>query len=467
MAAATIPEQVIGLPLFVPSGNNFFSLAAGAMPNGDDCLNILGATSNDALAIQRCSTTGTLGMIFGNALTTGDDYAMTFWIRVTDPGTPTGKLFTCKDYQGAYVTGSVGGGGSSLDRWWVAISESSGLCVLTFNRRQSRDAIHTRVLGTFTYGMWHMVTLNVAYGGAVNVLTLDAYVDVLPGTTGNVTATGAFSVPMVGNPHFAIGGFASGFDGVNANVQLGKVAFFDHVLTLAQRTTLYDLMMPVSQSGLEGWYDASDLTTLTLSGSEVTQWADKSGYLRHLLREATYTGPDSGVRTRNGRNVLDFATPDHFDNLVGSASSYSLFVVFAQDTTAPASPDGTSRLVYWGNAGAEHGLRISGTAAQLIATAGGGTSVTASAHTLGAWRLATAENGGAGVGTLSLRQNSAAIGTADVLGAPLNGGGRVGSGPIAQRPFDGAIAEIRIFRPRLTSAHRAGVEADLTTKWAL
>lgn len=248
MAAATIPETITGLPFFVPSANNFFSLSVGGLPNGDDCLNVLGATNNDVLAVQRAVITGDLGTaIGGNALNDAtDDFSMTFWLKATDPGAPTGKLFSCKDWAGTYATGSLGGSGVALDRWWIVASESGGNLVLTYNRRQSRDGIHARALSSITYNAWHLCTFTVAWDTgtpAVNRLVMGSYLDDGVGTTGTVSVSGAFSAPLVGYPHFAVGGYVSGFDGPNFNCELGKITFWDHALTLSERQSLYGAMM--------------------------------------------------------------------------------------------------------------------------------------------------------------------------------------------------------------------------------
>lgn len=55
-----------------------------------------------------------------------------------------------------------------------------------------------------------------------------------------------------------------------------------------------------------GWYDASDLSTITESGGLVSQWDDKSGNGYHLVQLSGSAQPTTGVETQNGLNVLDF-----------------------------------------------------------------------------------------------------------------------------------------------------------------
>lgn len=56
------------------------------------------------------------------------------------------------------------------------------------------------------------------------------------------------------------------------------------------------------------WYDPSDASTITTSGSSVTQASDKSGngYTLSVIT-ANKTGPTIGTRTLNGLNVFEFA----------------------------------------------------------------------------------------------------------------------------------------------------------------
>ena len=63
--------------------------------------------------------------------------------------------------------------------------------------------------------------------------------------------------------------------------------------------TFVERFIPTSISGLRLWLDGSDLTTFTLSGTTVTQWADKSG----LGNNTTATGGTS-TYTSNAINGL-------------------------------------------------------------------------------------------------------------------------------------------------------------------
>lgn len=49
--------------------------------------------------------------------------------------------------------------------------------------------------------------------------------------------------------------------------------------------------LPISRDRLAFWYDASDASTITLNGSNVAQWDDKSGNNRHLLQATASRQP--------------------------------------------------------------------------------------------------------------------------------------------------------------------------------
>jgi hypothetical protein len=218
---------------------------------------------------------------------------------------------------------------------------------------------------------------------------------------------------------------------------------------------------PTDVSGLTAWYDASDTGSLTLSGSEVTQWNDLSGNGFHLTRIDTNTGPDSGTRTKNSLNVLDFSGGKRLgNNGLASTSSYSIFVVCVQDST-PGSPFIATIAYFQG--GTEHGIRTTSTKAEMVSTAGGAVVVQATAYTNGNWRQLYGSHDG---GNIALRQNASAIGTSAVPGAPASNPFRVGAYANGSRALDGGIAEVLIYRTVLTNGSDIDdIEAYLDTKW--
>lgn len=79
------------------------------------------------------------------------------------------------------------------------------------------------------------------------------------------------------------------------------------IIASSQRSTSAPL--PVT-TGLKAHYDASDTATISLSGSEVTQWNDKSPNGFNLTQGTSARRPSSGVNTLNGKNVITFGGDD-------------------------------------------------------------------------------------------------------------------------------------------------------------
>ena len=59
-------------------------------------------------------------------------------------------------------------------------------------------------------------------------------------------------------------------------------------------------------AGYSLWLDASDTSTITVSGTSVTQWTDKSTNAYTFSQATGSLQPKSGTRTINSKNVLDF-----------------------------------------------------------------------------------------------------------------------------------------------------------------
>lgn len=72
----------------------------------------------------------------------------------------------------------------------------------------------------------------------------------------------------------------------------------------------------IDNYSLFAWYDASDTSTLTVSGGVASAWADKSVNNRDLTA-ASGQRPGSGSLTQNGLNVLDFDS----DKFVGASAA--------------------------------------------------------------------------------------------------------------------------------------------------
>lgn len=95
---------------------------------------------------------------------------------------------------------------------------------------------------------------------------------------------------------------------------------------------------PTDIAGCVGWWDADDATTITATGSDVTQWDDKSGAGHHFVQASAGKYPQTGTATINAKNVLSFdGTADSmsvasFAGLNGSADM-TMFAVIESSAT--------------------------------------------------------------------------------------------------------------------------------------
>lgn len=78
------------------------------------------------------------------------------------------------------------------------------------------------------------------------------------------------------------------------------------------------------ETSLELWLDAEDTSTITLNGSNVTQWNDKSGNNRHATQATASNQPL--LSTINNRQALSF---DGADDVMESVSSFQLGAQFS------------------------------------------------------------------------------------------------------------------------------------------
>jgi hypothetical protein len=95
-----------------------------------------------------------------------------------------------------------------------------------------------------------------------------------------------------------------------------------------------DLWTP-SRLSTSLWYDAADSSTITVSGSTVSQWNDKSGNAFHISQTTDASRPVLTTNAQNGRNVItfdgvnDILFTDVSAGLTGS-TSVSIISVFRQ-----------------------------------------------------------------------------------------------------------------------------------------
>ena len=239
-------------------------------------------------------------------------------------------------------------------------------------------------------------------------------------------------------------------------------------LTQAKNIWPFD---PKAIGGLACWYDASDSTTVTLSGSNVTQWRDKSDNAYHLTVPGGLTGPTQ--TTYNSLNVMNFSSQGLINATTNIIFGYShcIFLVYFSPATSPtraiSMDNGTTfvNLVYT-NVSYRGYTNSFANVTPLSNTSG----VFTDGFVPSTWQM-TSISVTPDVGNRSqmLFKNGASqrngnhamafTGTVPAL--------NIGYSTINNERFSGQIAEIIMYRSGLVDADRSAVETYLARKWNL
>lgn len=234
------------------------------------------------------------------------------------------------------------------------------------------------------------------------------------------------------------------------------------------------------------WLDANDASTITLNGSTVSQWSDKSGNNRHVSQATTANQPTYLSTGFNGKPALSFDGVDDFmpmNNVLAignsQAASLSSFAVF-NFSSAPA----VNRFVFRGGAGGSPSLNTDyavfvGSADSLYRF-GTGSSTDSTAWQVLPTPLASADqlifsgvmaasSGTTGTkasymnGTLRASGNYAIKGpaaTEAAIGALINAGA-------GSAFFQGNMTEVIMTTSALSTQDRQRTEGYLAHKWGL
>jgi len=217
-------------------------------------------------------------------------------------------------------------------------------------------------------------------------------------------------------------------------------------------------------AGLQLWLDADDSDTITLNGSTVSQWNDKSGNDYHVSQSTASNQPTYTASALNSKSVVRFDGNDELTNgsatPVGGSTNRTVFVVFNStagsiaygvvlgDSTSNGQSFGISREIA---VRVHNGNRVWSTGAinsthSIVTIVLDGTSTT----DLSAWK-----NGS------SLTASSTSAQTINTAAGIIVGNGTVGGN------LTGDVAEIIVYNSALSTSDRQSVESYLSTKWGI
>lgn len=232
-----------------------------------------------------------------------------------------------------------------------------------------------------------------------------------------------------------------------------------------QGSKRYSGFDPRTVGGCGLWLDAADPAVFTLSGSNVTEWRDKSGNLRHAtaFNSPVYSSTTGSV-TLNGTNQY-FTCPN---------ASYRPITIFAVVTYIGTAGSTILRKGYATGTSFEFSIDIQSATTlryYLITSTSGVVAVTPTVTTTRGRQLygLTYDNA-----TAVAYQNGVSVGTASGVGPMFTGSSLLFLGVTpdnANNPlveyFTGSLHELILFTTAPTTSQRQQVEGYLARKWGL
>jgi hypothetical protein len=226
--------------------------------------------------------------------------------------------------------------------------------------------------------------------------------------------------------------------------------------------------LPVT-ANLELWLDANDSSTITLNGSTVSQWDDKSGNDYHVSQGTASNQPTLTSSVLNSKNVLRFDGGDWLENLVatpvGGSTNRTIFIV------ANYTGSSIDYLFYLGTASNSPSFgSVFGISQETAVRVSNGNRIWATS--VGSdHMILTISLDGTNITDVSAWQNGTALTISSTLGTQtINTSSRfyVG-GPTATvgNLLEGDIAEVIVYSSALSTSDRESVESYLSNKWGI
>jgi hypothetical protein len=221
------------------------------------------------------------------------------------------------------------------------------------------------------------------------------------------------------------------------------------------------LWTPAQLPGLSLWLDADDASTITLNGSTVSQWNDKSGNARNASQATAANQPTRTLNGLGGRTVLTFDGVNDFLNATLTLTNFSVGIVgtLTVNTAIIYYPLGFGTPL----SGGSNGVSVGGTNFTQRAALNGATSLlTNETVTLNSPYLITA-HAQTGNRLISFNGQTPATDTNSQSISAV----RIGQRSDNFWPYAGPIGEIVITNTALSTTDRQRLEGYLAWKWGL
>jgi hypothetical protein len=221
---------------------------------------------------------------------------------------------------------------------------------------------------------------------------------------------------------------------------------------------------PTNYSGLKLWLDASDTSTITLNGSDVSQWDDKSGTGNHATQGTAANQPEYVTSAQNGLNGVRFdGVAEHMvttNTLTTTDETVVIVANYDSGATGDRSPLGADIQGY--------SLRDRGGTMEWIVT-GFTEGVDALRNTTPDWGTTATVVTGFRSQTdniMTLRKDGTQSETTTHTGGNLSGVKMtIGTRSAALELWQGDILEIVQYSTRLTLAQILVLESYMSAKW--
>lgn len=243
---------------------------------------------------------------------------------------------------------------------------------------------------------------------------------------------------------------------------------------------------PTDISGCVAWFDASDATTVTMSGANVTNWIDKATAAASKVGGAgglTVSGTAPTIGSQNGLNTIQFGGSSGLiaTNLTSATipkgNATGTYFVVGRTTSNAASPQmmfaygnnptatGRNRQFYFTTNGTQVFTDVNQAARDETSYPNPQYAIISSNQTLATVLTNTSYINGNGFTT---NDTTTLAVTANVASVPATSVFSVGCGlSSASFPLTGNIAEILIYSTELSTSERQQIELYLAWKWDL
>lgn len=213
------------------------------------------------------------------------------------------------------------------------------------------------------------------------------------------------------------------------------------------------------------WYDASDAATITLTGSSVTDWDDKSGNGHHLSQANASLQPTLVSADQNGLDVVSCDTNDSMltASIAHGIGTGDFTVIFALKKAADAFGvwQGLARIgtdnpnFYLSTGGNNHKPIIENSGETAFSTALTESTAYVITYARSAGSVTCFINGAADAGNPKT-----------IAGSFADGVFKLGSADVASF-FGGKLFEVVMYTAALTASDRQAAETYLMTKWGI